>query len=462
MKFIPTIPSKVYSRILRTLFTIAAMQFPFCAGAGEKITQVGNDADSFQKPAWLSELSLSAKEGYDTNVFLSGANQADMPKGAVTLKNRDSFVATISPKVEIDFAPLLGSPKTLQTLSFSYAPDFVIYDKAKSESYDAHRAGATIKAKSGAFTLSLENNFTYIDGSKDGVVYPGGYTSAYATAGVRERRKQIQERTKFSLQFDAGKWFVRPAASLLFYDLMTRFRNISGCQNYVDRYDVNGGLDFGYKITPQFAATLGYRYGHQYQQQLPWEKYSSPNDYQRLLVGIEGKPLPWLKTEIQFGPDFRSYAPDTSTHTTPVTDKNPVKFYGDATLTAELSRNDTLAFKFKEFQWVSSTGRVPYLDTSYDLSYRRKFGEKLRVDLGAKICESDYTGATISSGLRDDFQYTLSAGANYAINSVTSVNASYSVDFGRNGYDDLPASQLPDSKREFTRQIVSVGFQVKY
>ena len=60
----------------------------------------------WQKPVWLTDLSLGVKESYDDNLLgVSG-------KG---LALQSSWVSTVSPKVGINFAPLLGDQKTLQT-----------------------------------------------------------------------------------------------------------------------------------------------------------------------------------------------------------------------------------------------------------------------------------------------------------------------------------------------------------
>lgn len=467
VKIAQTIFAKTSSSIRRALPVFLPMLAVwlgshFHAVAGDKETLTQETKSPAQKPAWLSELSLAAKEGYDSNVYLSGADQHFMPAHTTTLKDRSSWLTTISPKIELNLAPLMGAPKSLETFSVSYAPDFVIYHDEPTESYNAHRVGTLVKGRSDAVSFCLENSFVYIDGDKEAPIYPGGYVSAYATAAPRERREQIQDRTKFFLRLDAGKWFIRPVASLLYYDMMTNLKNETGYQNYPDRYDLNGGVDLGYKITPQLAATLGYRYGHQFQEQFSWDKFSAPSDYQRVLFGIEGKPFPWLKTEIQAGPDFRDYSPNTPTHITPVDDKHPVKFYGEAALTADLTSSDVLAFKFRQFQWVSSVGRIPYQDTVFDLCYRRKISDKLRAEFSAKAMDADYTSANIASCQRDDWEYCLSATLTYAFDARTSVSAGYEADFGRNGYDNLPAAQLPASKREFTRQAVSFGFLVKF
>ena len=99
-----------------------------------------------------------------------------------------------------------------------------------------------------------------------------------------------------------------------------------GYQNYVDRSDVNGGLDLGYKVVTNVAVTLGYRYGSQFQQQFPTtittDSHYSSSTYQRVLLGVEGKLCSWLDVKLAGGPDFRDYNPNT-----PVTDLHPTKYY---------------------------------------------------------------------------------------------------------------------------------------
>ena len=423
---------------------------------------------SSSRPAWLTDLSLGIKEGYDSNVYMAGAAQQYMPKGTETLKNISSWVTTISPKIGINFAPLMGDQKIIQTLSFAYAPDFAIYTNQTSESNEAHRFSSALKGKAGDFSFSLENGFTFIDGSKEAPAYPGNFLSAYGPPAPRERRYQEQDRSKIVFQYDHGKWFVRPVATLLLYNMETYLKNPAlkstpnGYQNFEDRYDINGGLDIGYKFLPALAATVGYRYGYQYQQQFSWSNLSSSSNYQRLLFGTEGKLWKWLKIQIQMGPDFRSYQGDTATHTTPVYNLNPVVFYGEANLSAEITRNDTLAFQFKQWRWVSSCGKVPYQDSLFDLVYTRKLNTKLSFTLEGRGMGSDYTCATGASGQRNDWMVTVAAGVHYAFNSHVSADLAYSANWGINAYDDLPASQLPASKREFFENLVSLGAQVKF
>jgi len=439
-----------------------------------------------QKPAWLTDLSLGIKESYEVNVFElgvapSGPVATPSPGSVAALKNVDSFVTTVSPKVGVNFAPLLGDQKVLQALTLAYAPDFVTYNNASSENYDAHRLAAVMKGQMGDWSFNLNEGFNDIEGNKYGPTYQNDLLSAFATAADRERREQFQERGTATIQYDQEKWFVRPTATLLDYNLKTAQYFYPGYQNYVNRYDVNGGADFGYKIQPQSALTLGFRYGHQYQAEysfgptyaaaIPVAAAHSPNDYERVLVGYEGKPWNWLAASLQIGPDFRSFGPYA-----PLDDKNKVTYYGEAALTATFSPKDTLAFKYKQWEWVSSTGLVPYFDSAFDLSYVRKVTDSFSLSLGAKALGADYNPNNVASqttglggyGLgeraqRDDWQYTASLGLQYAFNANFSANLAYSYDLGVNEQSGLTEpggnAYLP---RSFNHELISLGVTFKY
>ena len=431
----------------------------------------GSGSAAWQKPAWLTDLGLGAKESYDDNLLVVSGN--GLPK-------KSSWITTISPKVGFNFAPLLGDPKTLQTLSFTYAPDFNLFHDDPSQDYNAHKIGDTIKGQIGDFSFLLDNAFLYNDGNHRAPIYAlnqgaaasgqfDQFRSNFGQAVARERLAQTQDRSSIVLRYDWDKFFVRPTASLLDYNLLTDWHNTSaapwkGYQNYVDRYDVNGGVDLGYKLTSKLAATLDYRYGETYQQQFPStitsDYHYSSSDYQRVLLGLEGKPWNWLDVKLAGGPDFRNFNADA-----PVVDHNPVKYYGEAVLTATLTPSQTLTFNYKQWQWVSSTGRVPELDSSYILNYHWNATKQLGLDLGGKVLEAkyegnDYLGATQPSR-RDDLEYEVSAGVSYAFNSHFSANLAYTYDLGDNGQANLPASLGPNY-REFEHQVVSLGLQFKF
>lgn len=435
---------------------------PLLASAGDAgKAPVPVESPAWVKPAWLMDLSLGVKESYDSNVFLAGAAiPKAVPQGTVGYRNVSAWSTTVSPKIGVNFVPLLGEQEVFKVLSLGYVPDFVIFPDVSSESYSSQRFTTAIKAQSNPVTLNLDNAFTYIDGDSAGVIYPDG-ASSFTNGTVRERRDQWQERLKASLKIDlTPAVFVRPVVSLTYYDLATTFETIKGYTNYVDRYDFNGGADLGYNVTKDVALLLGYRYGHQYQEALPtWidaHQYTATNDYQRVLFGVEGKPFQWLKLEGYVGPEFKCYTDDRpTTGADPASwiDKNSADVYGEASATVTPTASDTLVFKYKRWNWVSSTGRNAYLDTLYDASYRHQLTKALQLELGARAGQADYN----PSALRNDWDYTFSAGLRYAVTANLSVDVSYAYDMGRNDEDTVAGNW-----REFYRNVVTTGMQWKF
>ena len=458
-----------------TLLGMAGLLGNACAA--DSTPAVSHSSD-WAKPAWLTDLVVGVKESYDDNVM----GVADKMPG---MSAHASWISTASPKVGFNFAPLFGPQKTLQTFSLVYAPEFAIFHNAPSESYNAHKIANVIKGQTGDFSFSADNAFLFNDGNSVAPTYAldqssvaadqaDKYRSNFAHGMARERRKQIQDRATVALRYDVNKFFLRPTASLLYYDLMTDLHNTSkapykGYQNYIDRADVNGGMDLGYKVTADLALTVGYRYGHQYQAALPYaidtamvngNQMQSSSDYQRLLLGLEGKPWTWLTVKLAGGPDFRDY-----NSAAPVNDLHPVKFYGEAAITAAITENQSLTFAFKQWQWVASTGKIPSLDSSYGLAYHWNATKQLGFDLGGKIQNADFTSGNVTTGsagsLRNDILYTISTGVSYAFTTHFNASLSYACDFGRNLQDNLPANLYADY-REFDHQVVSLAAQFKF
>jgi hypothetical protein len=424
-------------------------------------------AADLAKPAWLSDCSVNIKESYDNNVFLSGVNSppaCTLPTGSVAaLKDSFSCITTISPKFSVNCAPLLGLTNRPTQLTLAYAPDFVIYHDQGSESYDAHRVLATVKGGNVSTVVNADNNFSYVDGNRYGPLYPGNWYSGFGTIADRARRRQILETANFSLQFNFEKVFFWPAAALIYNDMMTEQLNTAlsqnvGYQNYADRTDVNGGADAGCKLTDDFAATIGYRYGQQYQQQYSFSDYSSPNSYQRILFGLEGKPWSWLDLKLAGGPDFRSYENGSAGHVTPVKDLNMTKYYGEALVTATLNQCAALTFKYKYWQWLAGTGKVPYTDGSYELNYHRQLTERFGLDLGGKFMSWDFNDVNPAVCHRHDLQYTWTGGLIYTLNRHVSFNGGATLNWGRN---DESGIKKPGT-REFDEQLLTFGTTVKF
>lgn len=426
----------------------------------------------WSKPNWLTDASLSVKESNDDNVLgVSGLGLA-----AVSSK-----VTDVGLKLGVSLVPLLGDQKTIQVLSLTYNPDFVTYQDASSENYNAHRLGAAVKAKSGDVTFSFDDAFLDVDGNKNAPIYAlnqlagaaanqnDKFRNNYAHAVARERRAQTQERYNVALQVNEGSYFVRGVSSLVDYDLDTYLRNTGaapykGYQDYINRYDVNAGLDLGYKILPDLALTFGYRYGHQYQEQfavaINADQHDATSDYQRLLVGLEGKLASWLTVKGAVGPDIRSYG-----SAAPMVHSDTTRYYAEGALTATIDPNQSVSLSYKKWIFVSSTGLVPYIDTTLTLNYHLNVTKELGLDIGGRFLEANYTMGDDVAGTapdrRDDVDYGSNIGLTYAFTKQFSVSANYQHDTGKNNLDGLPANLFP-AYRYFQHEIITVGAQFKF
>jgi opacity protein-like surface antigen len=426
----------------------------------------------WSKPAWLSDLSFGIKESYDDNVLRVSGNG---------LPTESSWVDVLSLKLGFNLSSWVAAdPETIQTFSLIYQPDRAIYNQASSESFTAHRVNTSLKGKSGDLTFSFDDAFLYNDGSKFAPIYAlnqlssadanqnDKYRNSLAHAPARERRSQIQDRYTAFLQYDTKYLFFRPISALNYINMDTYLFNNSvapykGYQDWIDRYDVNVGADLGFKVTPNWALTLGYRYGYQYQQQfseaINSDQHYSSNHYQRLFLGLEGK-LDWLTLKLAAGPDFRDFNPNT-----PISDLHTTRYYGEAAATANFSRNQSLTLNYKDYIFVSSTGLVPYEEYTYSLIYHWSATKKLGIDLGAKLFEHNYTLGNDQAGsapsLRIDLDYEGLGGVTYALTPHLVASLTYNFDEGRNGLSSLPAKYAP-SYRDFEEGVFAAGVQYRF
>jgi hypothetical protein len=339
----------------------------------------------------------------------------------------------------------------------------------------------TLKGKSGDVTFSFDNALLYNDGTRLAATYAlnqlgsgpdanqdDKYRNSLAHAPARERRSQDQDRYTAFVQFDEDPFFLRPISYLNYLNMNTYLFNTSlapykGYQDYVDRYDVNVGADLGFRLAPNWALTLGYRDGYQYQQQYSLavnsDQHYSSNHYQRLLLGLEDK-VDWLTVKLDAGPDFRDFNPNT-----PISDLHTTRFYGEAVATANLAKTQTLSLVYKDYVFVSSTGLVPYEEQTYSLAYHWSATRRLGVDLGAKKFEHNYTLGNDVAGsapsLRLDYDYAGSGGVTYAFTTHLLATLAFNYDHGMNGLDSLPARLEPDY-REFRERVFAAGIQYRF
>ena len=463
--------TRTLSFILVAYSAILTLAGPCRAADGPSTSAGSPDASFWTKPDWLSELSFTAKESFDDNVL--GVSGLGLPV-------QTSWVNDLSAKLGITLVPLIGN-KDFSALSLTYNPERYTYENASAENYTAHRVNGVVKWKSDNLSIGIDEAFLYNDGNKVAPIYAldqlagaagnqnDKYRNNYAHSVARERRNQFQDRYTIFLQYDTGSFFIRPISSLIDYNLNTYLHNTSnapykGYQDYVSRYDLNGGADLGYKLLPNLAFTLGYRAGEQQQDQFALavnsDQHFSSNNYQRLLLGLEGKPLSWLTVKLAGGPDFRDFNPDT-----PISDLHTTRFYGEGTATAALPAGQSLTLGYKQWVFVASTGLAPYTDTTVSLVYHWNLTGQFGFDAGVKYLEANYALGNDTAGsapsLRDDVDYGASTGFTYAVTKHFIVSLAYHFDDGRNNLDSLAAKFFP-AYRDFTHSVTTLGVQFKF
>ena len=406
------------------------------------------------------------KETYDNNVYIQDntPNSANVAAArAAGFKpveaNKGSFVTSILPKVGLDYKPCSGF-----NLSLGYAPEIVFYHSTPDEDYVTHRALFNFGGKVGDATWELVNTATYIDGSKEGPTFARpDDIPAIGGIPLRDRRAAFIFRNGFRLTEPVGKWFFRPMAAAYIHDFKTDQRFVAptnrtsySYENYIDRQDINGGLDVGYDIGKKTYLVAGYRYGRQDQFKAPSTTtgaiVSSPygNNYHRILLGFEGSPVSWLKLAVLGGPDIRRFDSGSPAGF----DRTGMRYYWDASATLLPTRNDTVTLKSTRYEQPAFSSFSMYEDTRTDLAWRHKFNDHFTTTLGFTL----YVGDWEKPVNRDDWIYTPSAGLTYNYNKHLSAEFAYSYDWVDS---KVSATVEPlTNSHEFTRHLVSLA--VKY
>jgi hypothetical protein len=406
---------------------------------------------------WKADLAL--KEAYDSNVYLQDKEPNPTVLNAVPAK-KDSWVTTVTPRLSLDYRPCSAFDASL-----SYAPDMAIYHNAHSEDYFAHRFGLTLSGKADDLTWEQANAFTYIDGNHLSPTFGRPQDiPAIGGAALRDRRDSTVYRGSFKLTYSVGDFFLRPVSAAYIHDFHTLQQpsaNPAVYENYVDRQDVNGGLDIGYDVGKENFLVVGYRYGQQ--DQFKQLGVDSPFDssYNRVLFGVEGAPLSWLKVGLLGGPDFRSWASGTPRGF----DREKVYYWMDASLTLLPSSQDSIVLLSRRylqpaFGNVFSGGVATfsvYEDITYSAAWKHKFSDHWAGSAGFQLYIGKYRPPT----LREDWIYTPSAALTYTHDQHLSAELSYSYDWVENQKAPVVGTptQFADG-REYTRHIVSLG--VKY
>ena len=434
-------------------------------------------ASAVGSSAWAMSTNLqfkaeaSLKETFDSNIYLqdTGASPANIAAARAaglhpSEASRSSWVSSILPKLGLEYKPLSAF-----TLSATYAPDVSIYHSAGSEDYVAHRGTLGFGGKHKDTLWEFMNAATYIDGSTEGPVYirPGD-VPALGGIPVRDRREAFVFRNNFRVTQNFGDWFVRPMASSYLHDFKTDLRFTPAAaraayiyENYIDRQEIVGGLDVGYRAFPGTYLVLGYRYGRQDQLDAPigpgGRIIDSPFDsaYHRVLVGVEGSPVDWLKVNLLIGPDIRQFSDDAK-RLFPNFNGGEVLCYMDASISIMPTKSDTITLKGVRYEQPAFSSTSVYEDVRNDITWRHRCTDALTATLGFTL----YIGDWQLPANRNDWLYTPNASLSYAFTKKFVGEVAYSYDWVDS--QTLAKVEPLTEGREFSRHLATLGLRYTF
>lgn len=388
-----------------------------------------------QAEPWKTSASVAVKESFDDNVFLQ--DYGDQAR-------RKSWVTSITPGVGAVFQP---SPAFKAALA--YAPEVVSYHGEPSENHVVHRWTANLNGQTGGTLWEVPNSVVWFDGSRFGPTYTnGGAASELPALGglaARDRRDALVLRNGFKLTQTLGRFFIRPVFSSYVHEFRTlqfnRAGDRAGYENYIDRYELGGGMDAGGDVMEKTRAFLGYRVGRQQQSELLGVRSPYSNTYQRVLAGAEGAPAEWLKLSLLAGPDFRQFPNGTARGF----GARPTLLFYDASITLLPTPADALTLSSKRCAQPAFTSQSVYEDLVHEFTARHSFGEKLSAGAGFKI----YAGLWLQPVQRRDWVYTSSAWVTFAVLKGLSADLSYAR-------DRASSAVFNTGGREFKRHLVSL------
>jgi hypothetical protein len=439
--------------ILRPRITRGILALGIIASGGTGWAQGWQLADKL-----TLKTDLTLKETYDDNVYIlnSRPNPGVTPPPGITVSvpYKDSLVTTVIPGLALGYRPCEQFAATV-----SYAPEFTWYESAHSEDYVANRGAINFSGKIDEVSYEWLNGVTWIDGSDQTyITIRPGDCRAIGGIPLRDRRDAAIYRDSLRVTIPEGKWFFRPVVTAYVHDFQTKqLPNTNSSQyiydNFVDRWDIGGGLDIGYEAFAQTKLVVGYRYGHQEQGKLLGNESPYSNDYQRFLVGIEGTPVSWLKLAVLGGPDLRHWCSSTPAGF----DRDEIVYWIDGTLILLPTQTDTMTLRVTYYEQPAFTSQSMYEDIKYDVTWRHKFTDKFTAGAGFTF----YIGDWQAPVNREDWILTPSLMASYAFNAHLTAELAWSYDWASSQVPDSPNAPYADG-RNYRRNLVSLALKYAF
>jgi hypothetical protein len=389
----------------------------------------GDSASGVSAWQWQAP-EVEASVGYNSNLY--GTRRGP-------LANQSSWVFCVEPTVATTYR---------QRLRLQYSARAQTFTSAHTEDNIRHNLGLHLRGSEGAWRYLLQTTQTRVQGDSEAVIYQGGRNSN-VTAYPRERRNQWQNRSQYSVEWRQQQNFIRSRGRLLYYDLDTRTDDAVGYQNYLNRYDINGGFDIGSELTPLGGDVyIGFRHGYTHQGQQGPTASSRSNHYERYFVGWEGSFWDQRLSgtiEAGFGKYRYNNAPGPESLTRP--------FYR-ANLSWKVNDSNRLYVEASEWQWVSSNvtgtggglGRglsVRFLN--YRLGWDTDFANGWQLRNHVHAVGLNYDGRPMN-----DWIYTFATELSLPVNEHWRAQLSLSQDYGRDEKQRLARSN-------FSRTLASVS-----
>jgi hypothetical protein len=388
------------------------------------------------------EASATLRETFDSNVYLQDVEPSPLVPNALR-PFQESFITTFMPRLGLNYRPMPAFGAVI-----SYSPEVNFYHAEPSEDHVTHRGLVNLSGRIRDIVWELPNSLTWIDGNTVGPTFgTPGAPPAIGGVPLRDRRAAFIYRGGVRLNFARDPWLVRPVMNGYVHDFLTEQRTDPGYVNYIDRSDINGGLDLGYQVYEKTYLLAGYRYGFQNQSRVVNSAFRYDNEYHRALLGIEGQPASWIRLGISVGPDFRSFGARTA----PAFDRDRTVVFVDSTVTIIPAATDTITFTARRLAQPAYGSPTAYEDILYELAWRHTFSERFATTAGFRA----YVGDWFLPVEREDWIYTPNGALIYTHNQHISAELGYSYDW--------VDSKVPNTAgREYTRHLVSLGVRYNF
>ena len=397
-------------------------RFKSCVGAA-CLWVLASAAPSAAGGAVTAGVGVAA--GYDSNVYRMDAGD---------LAKRGSWTLGLHPSV--DWRPFEG-------LSLAYAGEASFFLDESGEDHARHTV--TLRyAEPGRFFF--QSATTRVQGPRDAVEFVDG-RNAWATTLVRERRDQWQNRTSAHATLRQGEWFARPSASLVYFDLDSRVRlGVPGYDNWINRYDLQGGVDLGRELETG-EVYIGWRRGRQHQGDQGARPTTRSNKYHRVFLGFSGNPVEALSLDVEAGPSFHRYDDPASAGPSSID-----AWYVNARARLRIGEQDTLSATASMNKAVASTGVLSSEMRAFTVEYSRTLidGGRLRMHAAAR-------GLIYDGSLVKDWMYPFGAGWTQEWTENLRTEIDLTREEGRDRRDG-PAV----ASREFSRTVLSARLNYRF